>query len=116
MTVLEIIAERSLGMQTLADRPELRDALRRVDGLARSSSPKDGERARISSLVELCSAYAAETDGEEKANILRTLAWISTAEDLANRRRFGRNARVLRSGWACRARKVRCRWSGAADD
>lgn len=82
MTVLEIIAERSLGTQTLDDHPQFRDALRRIDSLARSSSPKEDEKARISSLVELCSAYAAETDGEEKANILRTLEEISGNEPL----------------------------------
>lgn len=82
MTVLEIIAERSLGLQTLANRPELRDALRRIDSLVRSSSPNEDDRARISSLVELCSVYAAETDREEKANILRTLEEISENKPL----------------------------------
>jgi hypothetical protein len=82
MTVLEIIAERSLGLETLADHPELRAALRRIDGLARGSNPSEDERARIASVVELCSAYAGETDGEEKANILRTLEEISVNQPL----------------------------------
>jgi DNA-binding XRE family transcriptional regulator len=82
MTVLEIIAEQSLGRHTLAAHPELRDALRRIDSLARDSDPNEDEKARIASLVELCSAYAAETDGDEKANILRTLEEISVNQPL----------------------------------
>jgi hypothetical protein len=82
MTVLEIIAERSLGTQTLADRPELQDALRLMDDLARSGNPSEDERARIASLVELCSAYESETDNDERANILRTLEEVSANQPL----------------------------------
>jgi DNA-binding XRE family transcriptional regulator len=82
MTVLEIIAERSLGVQTMADHPELRDGLRRIDSSARGGNPSEDERVRIASLVELCSAYAAEADDNEKVNILRTLEEISVNQPL----------------------------------
>src|ERR1035441_7732467 len=82
MTVLEIIAERSLGTQTLADHPQLREALRRIDNLARAGNPSEDEKARVASLFELCSAYDSETDGDEKANILRTLEEVSANQRL----------------------------------
>ena len=82
MTVLEIIAERSLGTRTLADHPQLRVALRRIDNLARAGNPSEDEKARVASLVELCSAYDSETDGDEKANILRTLEEVSANQRL----------------------------------
>lgn len=82
MTVLEIIAERSLGTQTLANHPELREALRRIDNLARVGNPSEDEKARVASLVELFSAYDSESDGDEKANILRTLEEVSADQRL----------------------------------
>ena len=82
MTVLEIIAERCLGTQTLAEHREMRAALQRIDSLARGGNPSADERARIASLVELCSAYEAETDADEKANILRTLEEVSANQSL----------------------------------
>ena len=82
MTVLEIIAERSLGTQTLADHPQLREALRRIDNLARAGNPSEDEKARVASLFELCSAYDSEIDGDEKANILRTLEEVSANQRL----------------------------------
>jgi transcriptional regulator with XRE-family HTH domain len=82
MTVLEIIAERSLGTKTLADHPELLDALRRIDDLARAANPSENEKALVASVVELCSAYDSETDGGEKASILRTLEEVSTNQRL----------------------------------
>ena len=82
MTVLEIIAERSLGTQTSADHPELREALRRIDNTARTGSPSEDEKARVASLVELFSAYESETDGDERANILRTLEEVSANQHL----------------------------------
>jgi len=80
--VLEIIAERSLGTQTLANYPKLRDALRRIDELARDGDPSEDERARVASLVELCSAYQSETDADERGNILRTLEEVSGSNPL----------------------------------
>src|ERR1043165_5672081 len=82
MTVLEIIAEQCVGMETLAAHVGLRDALRRIDNLARGSNPSEDEKARIASIVELCSAYVAETDRDEKANILRTLEEVSVNQPL----------------------------------
>ena len=82
MTVLEIIAERNLGTETLAKHPQLRAALRRIDNLARGGDPSEDERTRISSLVELCSAYECETDADERANILRTLGEVSANQTL----------------------------------
>ena len=56
MTVLEIIAEQGLGTKTLADHPQLRSALQRIDDSARGGIPGEDEKARVGSLVELCSA------------------------------------------------------------
>jgi DNA-binding XRE family transcriptional regulator len=77
MTILEIIAERRLGMEVVAEHPQLRSALERLDNSARRGNPSERERARIASLVELCLAYEREADPEERANILRTLEEIS---------------------------------------
>jgi len=82
MTVLEIIAERALGTKTMADNPVLRNAFRRIDSLARGGNPSEDERARIASLVELCSAYESESDDGERANILRTLEELSEEQPL----------------------------------
>src|ERR1700733_1873653 len=80
MTVLEIIAEQSLGVKKLAGHPRLRADLQRMDALARQNASDEGEKARINSIVELCFAYERETDVDEKANILRTLEEISRNE------------------------------------
>ena len=80
--MLEIIAERNLGTETLANHPELRAALRQIDNLVRDGDPSEDERARIASLVELCSAYEGESDTKEKANILRTLEEVSANQTL----------------------------------
>jgi DNA-binding XRE family transcriptional regulator len=82
VTVLEIIAERCLGRDTLAACPGLRAALRRMDQLARDGNPSEDDKAAISSLVELCAAYEAESDPDERANILRTLEEISANRSL----------------------------------
>ena len=82
MTVLEIIAEQRLGMKNLAGHPRMRAGLRRIDALARRKDSTEAEKARIASIVELCFAYEHETNGEEKANILRALEEISENEPL----------------------------------
>lgn len=82
MTVLEIIAERCLGRQTLTEHPEMLGALRRIDNLARGNNPSENEKARIASLVELCCAYESEADAAERANILRTLEEVSANQNL----------------------------------
>ena len=78
MSVLEIIAEKHLGIQALNKHPQLRKALTRIDGTAAQES----ERERIASIVELCFEYERELDPEEKENILRTLEEISGSEPL----------------------------------
>ena len=82
MTVLEIIAEQSIGKKTLADHPQLRSALQRIDNSTHGGNPGEDEKARIASLVELCSAYERETDADEKGNILRTLEEVSENDPL----------------------------------
>src|SRR5882757_9541014 len=78
MSVLEIVAEKHLGVKTLKKHPQLRAALRRIEGAA----TRGGEKERIASIVELCFEYERETDAEEKANILRTLEEISANEPI----------------------------------
>ncbi|MEI9897715.1 MAG: helix-turn-helix transcriptional regulator [Chthoniobacter sp.] len=73
MSVLEIVAEKHLGMKTLKKHPQLRAALRRIEGGATHGAGKE----RIASIVELCFEYEREADADEKANILRTLEEIS---------------------------------------
>ena len=82
MTVLEIIAEQGLGSKILAGHPRLQAALRQIDESARQKDSSADERARIASIVELCSAFEREADVEEKANILRTLEEICGNEPL----------------------------------
>ncbi len=82
MGVLEIIAEQRLGAKEWEAHPQLRAALERIDQSVRRVNLHDDEKARISSLVELCFAYEREFDPEEKANILRTLEEISANESL----------------------------------
>ena len=82
MGVLEIIAEQRLGTKEFASRPQLRAALERTEQAVRGSRLGENEKAKISSLVELCFAYDRETDSDEKANILRTLEEISANEPL----------------------------------
>jgi DNA-binding XRE family transcriptional regulator len=82
MTVLEIIAEQRLGVKNLAGRPRLRAALQRIDGVARRKDSGEDEKARITSIVELCFAYERESDVQERANILQTLEEISGNEPL----------------------------------
>ncbi len=77
MGVLEIIAERRIGIEKLASRPALRAFLVKADRAALRGKSTDDERARIESIVELCFEYDRETDPAEKANILRTLEEIS---------------------------------------
>lgn len=78
MSVLEIVAEKHLGMNTLKKHPQLRAALRRIEGAATQATEKE----RIASIVELCFEYDRETDAEEKANILRLLEEISGNEPI----------------------------------
>jgi DNA-binding XRE family transcriptional regulator len=82
MTVLELIAEQKLGPRVLNSNPALRAALNKIDGSIRGAKPGEDERARVASLVELFAAYQAETDSDEKANILRTLQEIAENQDL----------------------------------
>jgi DNA-binding XRE family transcriptional regulator len=77
MCILEIIAERRIGIEQLASRPSLRAFLVKADRAAQRTTPTDDEKARIESIVELCFEYDRETDPDEKANILRTLEEIS---------------------------------------
>jgi DNA-binding XRE family transcriptional regulator len=76
MSVLEIVAEKHLGLNTLKKHPQLRAALRRIE----SAPAREMEKERIASIVELCFEYERETDTEEKANILRTIQEISANE------------------------------------
>jgi DNA-binding XRE family transcriptional regulator len=78
MSVLEIVAEKHLGATTLRKHPQLRAALRRIEG----STGRDAEKERIASIVALCFEFERETDPEEKANILRTLEEISVNEPI----------------------------------
>ena len=78
MSVLEIVAEKHLGMNILKKHPQLRAALRRIE----SAATQGAEKERISSIVELCFEYDRETDADEKANILRTLEEISANEPI----------------------------------
>lgn len=82
MGVLEIIAERRLGAKVWASHPQLRAALERAEQSVRGPDLSTDEKARITSIVELCFAYERETDSAEKANILRTLEEISANEPL----------------------------------
>jgi len=82
MSVLEIIAEQRLGAKKLAGHPRLRAALQRIDDLARRRDSGEDQKAHIASIVELCFAYARESDSNEKANILRTLEEITGNEPL----------------------------------
>lgn len=77
MGVLEIIAERRIGVTQLASHPTLRASIAQADRAARSPSLSADERSRIESIVELCFEYDRETDPAEKANILRTLEEIT---------------------------------------
>jgi DNA-binding XRE family transcriptional regulator len=77
MCILEIIAERRIGIEQLSSRPALRNLLAKADRAAQSSTSTDDEKARIESIVELCFEYDRETDPDEKANILRTLEEIT---------------------------------------
>lgn len=82
MTILEIIAEQSLGAHSLAKNPELRARLQRLDASVRERRPGEDEKARIASIVELCSAYESESAIGEKENILRTLEEVTMNETL----------------------------------
>lgn len=82
MGVLEIIAEQQLGAKQWASHPQLRAALERAEKSVQRPDLSLDEKARITSLVELCFAYERETDSDEKANILRTLDEISANEPL----------------------------------
>lgn len=75
MNVLEIIAEKHLGVHALRKHPLLRKALMRIAG----NAAKESEKQRIASIVELCFEYEREADPEEKENILRTLEEISAS-------------------------------------
>ena len=78
MNVLEIVAEKHLGVGTLRKHPKLRASLKSIE----SSPALESERERISSIVELCFEFDRETDPEEKENILRTLEEISANKPL----------------------------------
>lgn len=82
MGVLEIIAERRLGVKELDSHPALRAALERVEQSTRRSVVDEDEKARITSIVDLCFAYDREADPDERANILRTLEEVSANEPL----------------------------------
>lgn len=82
MGVLEIIAEQQLGAKEWASHPQLRAALERAEQSVRRPDLSSDEKARITSIIELCFAYEREADSEEKANILRTLEEISANEPL----------------------------------
>ncbi len=78
MSVLEIVAEKHLGVRILQKHPKLRAALKRIE----NSTTREAEKERIASIVELCFEYQRETDPKEKANILRTLQEISANEPI----------------------------------
>jgi len=82
MGVLEIIAERRIGVTQLASHPALRASIAQADRAARSPSLSVSERSRIESIVDLCFEYDSETDADEKANILRTLEEITADASL----------------------------------
>lgn len=77
MSVLQIIAEQRLGKKALTAHPRLYQALRQIEQSVKAGKPSETEKARIASLVELCVAYAQESDSDEKENIIRTLEEIS---------------------------------------
>ncbi|HEY3897211.1 MAG TPA: helix-turn-helix transcriptional regulator [Chthoniobacter sp.] len=76
MSVLEIVAEKHLGVRTLKKRPQLRAALQRIE----RGPHRESEKERIASIVELCFEYERESDPAEKENILRTIEEISANE------------------------------------
>lgn len=78
MSVLELVAEKHLGEETLRSHPQLRAALKRVD----ETTDARAGRERIASIVELCFEFYRETDAAEKENILRTLEEISANQPL----------------------------------
>jgi DNA-binding XRE family transcriptional regulator len=82
MGVLEIIAERRLGLSALKSHPKLRIAFEKAEKAIRRPKIGDDEKARIAAIIELCFEYDRETDPEEKTNILRTLEEISANEAL----------------------------------
>jgi hypothetical protein len=77
--VLEMIAEHGLGAGVLASHPRLRAALIRIEASSSGEMPASNEQ--VLSIVELCLAYAHETDPEERENILRTLKELSDDEE-----------------------------------
>ena len=77
MSALQIIAEQRLGKKALTSHPRLYQALRQIERSVQTGKPSETERARIASLVELCVAYAAESDSDEKENIIRAMEEIS---------------------------------------
>jgi hypothetical protein len=83
VSVLEIIAEDTLGRPLLERDHALMDALRSLDAnAAKSPSVSEDEKQRIASIVELCFEYDRTDDHEERRNILRTLHEIVRNEPL----------------------------------
>jgi DNA-binding XRE family transcriptional regulator len=82
MGILEIIAERRIGIEQLAARPNLRASLSQVDRAATNAESTEDEKARVESIIELCFEYERETDPDEKNNILLTLEEVSANESL----------------------------------
>jgi DNA-binding XRE family transcriptional regulator len=82
MGILEIIAEQRLGPKEWEAHPDLRAALGRIEQSVCRPNLLEDEKARITSVVELCFAYEREDDLDEKLNILRTLEEVSANEPI----------------------------------
>jgi DNA-binding XRE family transcriptional regulator len=80
--VLEIIAERRIGREVFRSHPGLLPALEAAENAARRSRASEEDKARIAAIIELCFEYDQEQDPDEKENILRTLAEISSNKPL----------------------------------
>lgn len=84
MSVLEIVASKQLGSRALSDRPRLRSALSRLEHRAQRGAVPEGEKERITSIVELCFEYEriGNTDADEKRRILDAIEEIARNEPI----------------------------------
>jgi hypothetical protein len=78
MGVLEILAEKQLGVRALRSHAHLRQGLNRLDRsrVGKNGGIEEAEKCRIASIAELFFEYGRESDPAERRNILRTLEEI----------------------------------------
>jgi ribosome-binding protein aMBF1 (putative translation factor) len=82
MSVLEIVASKQLGSRALSDRPRLRSALSRLEHRAQHGAIPEGEKERITSIVELCFEYERTESIDEKRRILDAIEEIARNEPI----------------------------------